>query len=471
MQVIAYVLDAVLGPVCASAHAQSFSSDLARISSELLAARPAHPACLAGMGKLLEACGPILRIVPSQGAGAIDAFFALVQSMHSLRANAPVGNNDLAPYVREQRQLTKSYFNVSSRAPAAFVPHLSSVAERTLELTRSGVLGSADKNVVFEGIFVSAATSSKDMFAMVVTALVQPESDAWVALKDCVASEASLVQAMLSPVHVNPEQGQSSMRVHGGDARQAAFYTLQLLAFCARQAAAAPHHVAEVRSCPLCTALLKSFVLLHGSMAVLRALGCCQTCVAPYLSYNCCARVRQVGFQCHCPGAQCLFGHDDTVAYQLIATVMQCLSAHLEWMLLPAARLLSSLSGLSQPSALGGSSAPLQAILQLSPLEKAAAIGQYAFLDAKSKADELEPDRMDPASLHGVRGWLKQSKELVRAIWLERICVAALERLPTVAVSGKHVMYSAPSACSRTLQIWQHWWIVHKFVVLRRRWF
>lgn len=94
--------------------------------------------------------------------------------------------------------------------------------------------------------------------------------------------------------------------------------------------------------------------------------------------------------------------------------LVQCLAEDLEWMLTPAAQLLKCLNGLSQPGSLAGDAAALQAMLELSPLEKAAAVGQSAFLNAKSRADELEPDRMDPASLHGVRGWYRQSRELVR---------------------------------------------------------
>lgn len=88
------------------------------------------------------------------------------------------------------------------------------------------------------------------------------------------------------------------------------------------------------------------------------------------------------------------------------------LDAHVEWMVAPAMQLLRSLSELSQPGALEG---PLTALLHLSPLERAAAVGQQAFLDAKSRSDEVEPGRLDPCSLHGVRGWFRQTKELVRS--------------------------------------------------------
>ena len=80
-------------------------------------------------------------------------------------------------------------------------------------------------------------------------------------------------------------------------------------------------------------------------------------------------------------------------------------------MLLPAMHLLRSLNGLGQPGMLPAS---LQGILELSPLERAAAVGQQAFLDAKSRADELEPGRLDPCSIHGARSWFRQCKELVR---------------------------------------------------------
>jgi hypothetical protein len=104
---------------------------------------------------------------------------------------------------------------------------------------------------------------------------------------------------------------------------------------------------------------------------------------------------------------------------------VQALSQHVEWILLPAMHLLKCLNGLARPGVLGGATASLAAALDLSPLEKAAAIGQAAFIDAKSRADELEPGRLDPCTVHGVRGWIKQGKELVRSILVGLHCAGA----------------------------------------------
>jgi hypothetical protein len=95
--------------------------------------------------------------------------------------------------------------------------------------------------------------------------------------------------------------------------------------------------------------------------------------------------------------------------------LLQALAEHIEWMVLPAMCVLQALNALSQPGVLQSRSPALQPILELSPLERAAAIGQQAFVDAKSRADELEPGRTDPNTLHSARGWFKQCKELVSA--------------------------------------------------------
>ena len=105
--------------------------------------------------------------------------------------------------------------------------------------------------------------------------------------------------------------------------------------------------------------------------------------------------------------------------HALTFVLVQAISVHMEWMLPPAMHLLRCLNALAQSGVLP---APLQPMLELSPLEMAAAIGQQAFLDAKSRVDELEPGRLDPSSIHGVRGWFKQSKELVRTARIRMLC-------------------------------------------------
>lgn len=97
----------------------------------------------------------------------------------------------------------------------------------------------------------------------------------------------------------------------------------------------------------------------------------------------------------------------------LIASV-QVIHAHMEWMLLPAVQLHQCLMGLARPDFRnGGPIAAIRGILDISPLERASCMNQQAFLEAKTRTDELEPGRMDPTSVHGVRGWIRQCKELV----------------------------------------------------------
>ena len=136
---LGFVLDSVLAALVTTARVQAYAANLQAICNELITLRPASAVCLARMGKVLEALGPVLNLAPALAPPIIEAFFGLLQSLHAQRGNAPVGNNDLAPYVREQRQLTKCYTTLSMKAPDAFVPYLDSIAERTLELVRTQV--------------------------------------------------------------------------------------------------------------------------------------------------------------------------------------------------------------------------------------------------------------------------------------------------------------------------------------------
>lgn len=93
---------------------------------------------------------------------------------------------------------------------------------------------------------------------------------------------------------------------------------------------------------------------------------------------------------------------------------MQALSEHIEWMLPPAIQLHRCLLGLVQPAVLSGPLADIPSVLDISPLERASAISQHVFLEAKTRTPELEASRMVPTSVHAVRGWIRQCKELVR---------------------------------------------------------
>lgn len=100
---------------------------------------------------------------------------------------------------------------------------------------------------------------------------------------------------------------------------------------------------------------------------------------------------------------------------ETVASLVQVIHSHMEWMLLPAVRLHQCLMGLARPDLRnGGALTPVREILDISPLERASCMNQQAFLEAKTRTDELEPGRMDPTSIHGVRGWIRQCKELVR---------------------------------------------------------
>lgn len=95
---------------------------------------------------------------------------------------------------------------------------------------------------------------------------------------------------------------------------------------------------------------------------------------------------------------------------------VQVLSEHGEWMLVPALQLHKCLMGLSRACAWDSNLAALRPALEISPLERAVCIGQQAFLQAKAQIDIIDPNRTDPSSVSGLRGWLRQTKELVHSI-------------------------------------------------------
>ena len=232
VQVLAYVLDALVPSICASSHAQACVPDLRALCTKLIALQPADAACLARVGRLLEALAPLLALVPALAPPTIEAFFALVQCMHSFRGSVPVGNSDAAPYVREQRQLTKCFTALATKAPDALVPYVDKIAQRTLELVAAQVLGDADRNMIFEGLLASAAKAGPAMYGRMATALLQQLRDGWTALLQHPRDEAWLLRTALSPVTAGP----GGLVIGGNDERTRVYYTLQMIMFCARQA-------------------------------------------------------------------------------------------------------------------------------------------------------------------------------------------------------------------------------------------
>jgi hypothetical protein len=150
--------------------------------------------------------------------------------MHSLRGTAPSGES--GPHVRELRQLTRCYSALSSKAPEVLLPYLNSIADRTLTLVQSGVLGDADKNMIFEGLLVSAAAAGLDMFASVLGALLQQLRGTWSALLSDITGAEWLLDHALGPVTT----ADGTVSVGGNGQRCRIYYSLQLLVFCARQA-------------------------------------------------------------------------------------------------------------------------------------------------------------------------------------------------------------------------------------------
>lgn len=143
------------------------------------------------------------------------------------------GQNETAPHTKEQRSLTKCYFTLASKAPSALVPFLEVIAQRTISLVDSGVLGYADKNVICEGLLLSAARDGPDLFGRVVSALVSPIRASWENILEQLVNAEALLRVMLSPF----TEGQNGMtHIGGNDGRSFVYYSLQLLLFCARQA-------------------------------------------------------------------------------------------------------------------------------------------------------------------------------------------------------------------------------------------
>ena len=143
------------------------------------------------------------------------------------------GQNEAAPHTKEQRSLTKCYFTLASKAPSALVPFLEAIAQRTISLVDSNVLGYADKNVICEGLLLSAARDGPDLFGRVVAALVAPIRGPWEKLIEELPNAEALIDRMLTPITEGPN---GMAHIGSNDARSFVYYSLQLLLFCARQA-------------------------------------------------------------------------------------------------------------------------------------------------------------------------------------------------------------------------------------------
>eukprot|EP00892_Ulva_mutabilis_P010672 jgi/Ulvmu1/7978/UM004_0211.1 len=338
LDVLAFVLDAIIAPVCSYASAVEVQGELTALAHQVMRYQASHFTLVPRVAKALEALGPVLVLLPDLTPAVIEAFFALIDRMHDLRG-AAVESSDSGPYMKEQRATSKCYYTLATKAPRAFVPFLEAIAQRTNALVGSGALGYADQNTISEGLLASAASGGADLFARVVAALVSPVRPAWEGLLAKVPGSAEFAGNMLAPVG---RGGDGSVHVGGTERRAFMYYSLQLLLYCARQAKAV---------------------------------------------------TQKQGFE--------------------------ALSAHIEWMLPPAVQLHRCLQGLAQPAVLAGPLAEMASVLDISPLERASAVSQHVFLEAKTRAPELEASRMDPTSLHAVRGWIRQCKELALMLIME----------------------------------------------------
>jgi hypothetical protein len=231
---MAFVLDAALDSILSQAASlPSCMDDAIACAHAVLAMRPPAPSSLALCGRALETLAPILSACPALATPANDTFFALAGAMHAARGGVPIGNSDTAPFVREQRQLTKCYCALASRAAGALAPLLDVSAERTQQLTAAGVLGDADRNTIYEGLTAIAARCGMELFGRVFSVLLEPMRSFWQEEVGAIANVRDLVARALTPV---TQRGDGLMCVGQADMRVKIFYTLQLLTFCSREA-------------------------------------------------------------------------------------------------------------------------------------------------------------------------------------------------------------------------------------------
>lgn len=234
MQVLAFVLDAIIPPICSYGSAAEVQADLTALADRVMAYQPCHVTLVARVAKALESLGPLLVLLPAQAPRVIEAFFGLLDRMHELRGG-PVDPSDSGPYIKEQRATSKCYYTLATKAPRAFVPHLEAIAARTAALVGSGAIGYADQNTISEGLLASAASDGAELYARVVAALVAPARPPWEALAEQLATPAEMAARMLGPVQ---RGGDGTVHVGGAEQRAFVYYSLQLLLYCARQAKA-----------------------------------------------------------------------------------------------------------------------------------------------------------------------------------------------------------------------------------------
>lgn len=82
---LAFALDAVMGPMCSFELSAQACTALSSFCEHLTAFQPAHVALVPRVGKVLESLGPVLLVVPSQAQRVVEAFFALIDRMHTLQ--------------------------------------------------------------------------------------------------------------------------------------------------------------------------------------------------------------------------------------------------------------------------------------------------------------------------------------------------------------------------------------------------
>jgi hypothetical protein len=87
--VLAFVLDAVMAPICAFELSVEASRALSALCEHLTAFQAAHMALVPRLGKVLESLGPVLLVLPGQAQRVVEAFFGLIYRMHTLQVCLP----------------------------------------------------------------------------------------------------------------------------------------------------------------------------------------------------------------------------------------------------------------------------------------------------------------------------------------------------------------------------------------------
>lgn len=84
---LAFVLDAVMGPMCAFELSAEATTALTSLCEHLAAFQPSHVVLVPSVGKVLESLGPVLLVVPGQAQRVVEAFFGLIDRMHTLQVS------------------------------------------------------------------------------------------------------------------------------------------------------------------------------------------------------------------------------------------------------------------------------------------------------------------------------------------------------------------------------------------------